>query len=44
MEYFQKHSKLGKRFLIRLYNDDVEKDEERMVKFCKEVFDVYNKH
>ena len=33
-----------KRFLIRLYNDTVEKDDKRMVKFCKEIFDIYDKY
>jgi 5-methylcytosine-specific restriction endonuclease McrA len=34
----------GKRFLIRLYNDALEKDDKRMVKFCKEIFDIYDKY
>ena len=34
----------GKRFLIRLYNDAIEKDDKRMVKFCKEIFDIYEKY
>lgn len=37
-------TEFGKRFLIRLYNDAVEKDDKRMVKFCKEVFDIYDKY
>jgi len=37
-------TEFGKRFLIRLYNDAVVKDDERMVKFCKEIFDIYDKY
>jgi 5-methylcytosine-specific restriction endonuclease McrA len=37
-------TEFGKRFLIRLYNDAVEKDDNRMAKFCKEVFDIYDKY
>jgi len=37
-------TEFGKRFLIRLYNDAVEKDDKRMIKFCKEVFDIYDKY
>ncbi len=37
-------TEFGKRFLIRLYNDALEKDDKRMVKFCKEVFDIYDKY
>ncbi len=37
-------TEFGKRFLIRLYNDAIEKDDKRMVKFCKEIFDTYEKY
>jgi len=37
-------TEFGKRFLIRLYNDAIEKDDKRMVKFCKEIFDIYEKY
>jgi len=37
-------TEFGKRLLIKLYNDAVRKDDERMVKFCKEIFDVYDKY
>jgi len=37
-------TEFGKRFLIRLYKDAVEKNDEKMVKFCKEIFDVYDKY
>jgi 5-methylcytosine-specific restriction endonuclease McrA len=37
-------TEFGKRFLIRLYNDALEKDDRRMVKFCKEIFDIYDKY
>ncbi len=34
----------GKRYFIKIYEDAVKIGDERMVKFCKEVFDVYDKH
>ena len=37
-------TEFGKRFLIRLYNGALEKDDKRMVKFCKEIFDIYDKY
>jgi 5-methylcytosine-specific restriction endonuclease McrA len=37
-------TEFGKRFLIRLYKDAVEKNDKRMVEFCKEIFDVYEKY
>ncbi len=37
-------TEFGKRFLIRLYKDAVKKGDERMVNFCKEIFDVYDKY
>jgi len=37
-------TEFGKRFLIKLYNDATEKGDEGMVKFCKEIFDIYNKY
>lgn len=37
-------TEFGKRFLIRLYEDAVKKGDERMINFCKEIFDVYNKY
>jgi 5-methylcytosine-specific restriction endonuclease McrA len=37
-------TEFGKRFLIRLYKDAIEKNDKRMVKFCKEIFDVYDKY
>jgi 5-methylcytosine-specific restriction endonuclease McrA len=45
--FFKKNysqTEFGKRFLIRLYKDAVKKDDERMIKFCKEIFDVYDKY
>jgi hypothetical protein len=32
----------GKRYFIRMYEKAVENNDERMIKFCKAVFDVYN--
>lgn len=37
-------TEFGKRFLTKLYHEAVEKGDERMIKFCKEIFDVYNKY
>lgn len=37
-------TEFGKRFLIKLYKDAVKKGDEKMIKFCKEIFDVYNKY
>ncbi|MGQ9848270.1 MAG: HNH endonuclease [Bacteroidales bacterium] len=37
-------TEFGKRFLIKLYKDAVKKDDKRMVNFCKEIFDVYDKY
>jgi len=45
--FFKKNysqTEFGKRFLIRLYKDAIEKNDKRMVKFCKEIFDVYGKY
>jgi hypothetical protein len=37
-------TEFGKRFLIKIYKDAAKKKDKRMVKFCKEIFDVYDKH
>jgi len=37
-------TEFGKRFLIKLYLEAVKKDDKRMIKFCKEIFDVYDKY
>jgi hypothetical protein len=34
----------GKRYFIKIYEDAIRIGDERMIKFCKQVFDVYNKH
>ena len=34
----------GKRYFIRLYEDAVGQNDERMINFCEDVFDVYDKH
>lgn len=34
----------GKRYFIKTYKNAVAIGDERMIKFCKEVFDVYDKH
>jgi len=37
-------TEFGKRFLIKLYNDAIQKNDERLIYFCKEIFDVYDKY
>jgi 5-methylcytosine-specific restriction endonuclease McrA len=37
-------TEFGKRFLIKLYKDALEKNDDRMIKFCKEIFDIYDKY
>lgn len=37
-------TEFGKRFLIKLYEEAVKKNDQRMINFCKEIFDVYNKY
>ena len=34
----------GKNFFIRMYNQAIANGDEKMVKFCKDVFDAYDKH
>jgi len=34
----------GKRYFIKIYEAAVAVGDERMVKFCREVFDIYDKH
>jgi len=34
----------GKRYFIKIFEDAVKIGDERMIKFCREVFDVYDKH
>lgn len=37
-------TEFGKRFLIRLYQEAGARGDERMINFCKEIFDVYDKY
>ncbi|MBI5573360.1 MAG: HNH endonuclease [Elusimicrobia bacterium] len=37
-------TEMGKRLFIKIYEDSVKKNEEKMINFCKDVFDVYDKH
>jgi 5-methylcytosine-specific restriction endonuclease McrA len=37
-------TEFGKRFLIRLYKDAVEKNDRRMIEFCKAIFDIYDRY
>jgi len=34
----------GKRYFIKLYEQAVRKGDKRIIEFCEQVFDVYNKH
>ena len=34
----------GKRYFIKMYKIAIKKGDKRMIKFCKDVFDVYNRH
>jgi hypothetical protein len=34
----------GKRYFIKLYEQAVAERDERMIKFCEDVFDVYDRH
>ena len=34
----------GKRYFIKLYEQAVRQGDKRMIKFCEQVFDIYNKH
>lgn len=37
-------TEFGKRFFIRLYKDALKKNDERMVNFCKAIFDDYDEY
>ncbi len=37
-------TEFGKKFLIRLYNDAINSKHEKMIEFCKEIFDIYDKY
>jgi len=37
-------SEAGKRFVIKLYKKAVATNDQKMIKFCKEIFDTYNKY
>ncbi len=37
-------TELGKRFVTKVYQDAVTAGDERMIRFCKAIFDVYDKH
>ena len=34
----------GKRYFIKMYEEATKKRDEKMIKFCRDVFDVYNRH
>lgn len=35
-------SEAGKRFVIKMYEQAVAKNDKRMIKFCQKIFDIYN--
>ncbi|MGC9053364.1 MAG: HNH endonuclease [Candidatus Hydrogenedens sp.] len=37
-------TEFGKRFIIRLYNEAKEKSDMRIIQFCEEIFNVYDKY
>lgn len=37
-------TEFGKRFIIRLYEEAKEKGDIRLIKFCEEIFDIYDKY
>ena len=37
-------TELGKRHVTKIYQDAVAAGDEKMIRFCKEIFDVYDKH
>lgn len=34
----------GKRYFIKIYEQAITNEDERMIKFCKDVFDAYDRH
>lgn len=36
-------TEMGKRFLIKIYEDALSKGDKKIIKFCKSIFDVYNR-
>lgn len=34
----------GKRYFIKMYEEAVKKNDKKMIEFCKDVFNAYNKH
>jgi len=34
----------GKRYFIKIYEEAIKKRDKKMIKFCKDVFDAYNRH
>ena len=34
----------GKRYFIKMYETAARNNDERMIKFCKDIFDLYDKH
>lgn len=34
----------GKRYVINIYEQAIKLGDERMIRFCEDIFDVYDKH
>jgi len=37
-------SEAGKRYFIKIYKQSIANDDDKMVEFCNDVFDIYDKH
>ncbi len=37
-------TEFGKRLIIKLYEDAIRNNDERMINFCKDIFDIYDKY
>jgi len=37
-------TEFGKKFLIKLYKDALKNNDKKMIKFCREIFDIYDKY
>lgn len=37
-------TEFGKRYFIRMYEEAIKNNDEKMIKFCKSVFDAYDEH
>jgi 5-methylcytosine-specific restriction endonuclease McrA len=37
-------TEFGKKFLIKIYEEAIENNDKRIISFCKDIFDIYNKY